>query len=54
VRVEVMVGATSWATSLFPDKGSGAYVLPVKRQVRVQEGLSSGDDVTVRLALLED
>jgi hypothetical protein len=29
-------------------------VLPVKRQVRVQEGLSSGDDVTVRLALLED
>jgi hypothetical protein len=54
VRVEVTVGATSWATSLFPDKGTGAYVLPVKRQVRVQEGLSSGDDVTVRLALVED
>ena len=54
VRVRVTVGATSWATSLFPDKGRGAYVLPVKKQVRVREGLADGDDVTVRLALVED
>jgi hypothetical protein len=54
VRVEVTVGASSWATSLFPDEGSQAYVLPVKKQVRVREGLLSGDDVTVRLELLED
>jgi hypothetical protein len=53
VRVEVTVGAMSWATSLFPDKRRGAYVLPVKKQVRAQEGLSSGDRVMVRLALLE-
>lgn len=54
VRVEITVGATSWATSLFPDTRSGAYVLPVKKQVRVREGLSSGDRATVRLALVED
>lgn len=54
VRVEVTVGATSWATSLFPDKQRGAYVLPIKKQVRVRERLSSGDDVTVRLVLFEE
>jgi Domain of unknown function (DUF1905) len=54
VRVEVTVGATSWATSLFPEKRSGAYVLPIKKQVRVREGLSTGDGVAVRLALLDD
>jgi len=52
VRVEVAVGTSAWATSLFPDKGSGAYLLPVKKQVRAQEGLMSGDDVKVRLELL--
>jgi hypothetical protein len=54
VRVEVTVGSTSWATSLFPDKGRGAYVLPIKKQVRVAEGLSVGDDVAVRLGVVGD
>ena len=52
VRVEVTVGATTWSTSLFPDAGRGAYVLPVKKAVRTAESLSVGDDVVVRLRLL--
>lgn len=54
VRVEVTVGATTWRTSLFPDKGRGAYVLPVKRAVRAAEGLEAGSDVRVELRLATD
>lgn len=53
VRVEVSVGATTWSTSLFPDRGVGSYLLPVKRQVRVAEGLDDGDEVEVTIRLLE-
>ena len=51
VRVEASVGATTWRTSVFPDKVRG-YVLPVKAAVRRAEGLDVGDDVTVSLVVL--
>lgn len=51
VRVRVTVGATTWTTSVFPDKARQAYVLPVKKDVRRAEGLTSGDDVTIDLDL---
>ena len=47
MRVEI--GDTSWATSVFPDTKAGAYVLPVKKAVRVAEGLTEGDVVEVGL-----
>lgn len=53
VKVEVTVGGTTWSTSLFPDTTRGAYVLPVKKAVRTAESLRVGDDVTVRLRLVE-
>jgi hypothetical protein len=49
VRVHVRIGETVWATSVFPEKGSGSYVLPVKKPVREKEGIEDGDRVTVRL-----
>ena len=51
VRVEVTVGGSVWRTSLFPSAEAGAYVLPLKKAVRVAEGLDDDDlaDVTVRL-----
>ena len=51
VRVEVTVGETVWRTSLFPSAEEGAYVLPVKKAVRVAEGLGDDDvaEVTIRL-----
>ena len=51
VRVEVTVGRTVWRTSLFPSAEEGAYVLPVKKAVRVAEGLADDDlaEVTIRL-----
>ena len=51
VRVEVTVGSSVWRTSLFPSAEAGAYVLPVKKAVRVAEGLADDDvaEVTIRL-----
>jgi hypothetical protein len=52
VRVEVTVGTTSWRTSLFPDSKRATYVLPVKRAVRVAEGLTAGSVARVRIGVL--
>lgn len=51
VRVHVSVGDTAWKTSIFPDKKSGSYVLPVKADVRKKEALTEGKEVDVFLEL---
>ena len=53
VRVEVTVGSTTWRTSVFPDSGSGTYLLPMKKAVRVAEDLEDGDEVPVTLRLVD-
>jgi hypothetical protein len=52
IRVEVRVGGSVWRTSVFPDKESGCYVLPIKAAVRRAEHLESGDTARVRLTVL--
>jgi hypothetical protein len=52
VPVEVRLGASLWRTSVFPDKASGSFVLPVKKSVRAAEGLEDGDPVEVELRVL--
>lgn len=54
VRVEVTVGATTWATSLFPDAKRRTYVLPVRKQVRTAERLAAGDTARITLRVLLD
>lgn len=49
VRVRVSIGATTWSTSVFPDSKRGAYLLPVKAEVRRREGLSAGSVAMVSL-----
>lgn len=53
VRVEVVVGGSTWRTSLFPDSKRGAYVLPMKKAVRKAEGLAVGDEVEVAIRIVE-
>lgn len=53
VRVEVTIGGSVWRTSVFPDKKARTYVLPVKKSVRHAEGVQAGDEVRVRLALVD-
>ncbi len=49
MKVKARIGATEWNTSIFPDKGSQSYLLPVKRAVRDHEQLVIGDVATVIL-----
>lgn len=49
VYVKVRLGDTSWATSVFPSKDVGGYLLPVKAAVRKKERVAEGDVVTVEL-----
>ena len=44
--VQVTLGKTMWKTSIFPDKKSGVYVLPLKADVRKREKVSHGDTVS--------
>jgi hypothetical protein len=50
VRVTVQVGDSRWQTSLFPQK-TGGWFLPIKKPVRLAEGLEDGDAVEVVLEL---
>lgn len=52
VRVSVDIGGYPWNTSIFPDRASGCYLLPVKKVVRHTARLSDGDEVAVELSLL--
>lgn len=53
VRVRVVIGATTWETSVFPDAASEAYVLPVKAAVRRAERIVTGDEVDLGLEVIE-
>ena len=51
VRVQVRLGPSSWATSLFPSKARGTYVLPVRAAARRTAGVEAGDEVEVTIML---
>lgn len=52
VKVNVQIGDTRWSTSLFPSKDEGAYVLPIKKDVRKAEGIDVGDSVSITIELV--
>jgi len=52
IRVTATIGATTWVTSVFPEKATGSFLLPVKRSVRDAEGIDDFDTVAVRLEIL--
>ena len=51
IPVAVTLGSTKWKTSIFPDKQSGTYLLPLKAAVRRAEGIDDGDVVTFTLEI---
>ena len=53
VRVRATIGSSTWMTSIFPDGGRNAYVLPVKRAIRRAESLDAGDTATVTVELVD-
>ena len=45
IRVTATVGKTAWKTSIFPDKKSGTYLLPLKAKIRKAEGIYDDSNV---------
>ncbi|TSC81757.1 MAG: protein of unknown function DUF1905 [Parcubacteria group bacterium Gr01-1014_20] len=43
--VTVTIGKTSWKTSIFPDKKSETYLLPLKAAIRKKERFGNGDHI---------
>ncbi|MBP9695434.1 MAG: DUF1905 domain-containing protein [Candidatus Magasanikbacteria bacterium] len=52
LRVEVRLGKSKWRTSVFPDKKSGTYILPIKAGIRKCEGIIAGDKTKVSLEII--
>ncbi len=49
--VTVIIGKTTWTTSIFPDKYSGSYILPLKASVRKKEEIEAGEMLTYHLSV---
>jgi hypothetical protein len=49
IPVIVTIGKTTWKTSIFPDKQSGGYLLPLKADVRKKEQIFSEDSISFSL-----
>ena len=51
VYVKAKIGKTEWETSIFPDRHSATYVLPLKKPVRYEENLYDGIDIVVAIEI---
>jgi hypothetical protein len=49
--VLVTLGKTSWVTSIFPDKKSNMYLLPLKASVRKKEEILNGDTINFSMTI---
>jgi len=49
--VSVTLGSSTWNTSIFPDKKSGSYVLPLKAKIRKAEGIEDHSTVSFVLTV---
>ncbi|OGI64148.1 hypothetical protein A2914_00225 [Candidatus Nomurabacteria bacterium RIFCSPLOWO2_01_FULL_41_21] len=51
IYVEAKIGKTKWITSIFPDRHSATYLLPLKKEVRYEENLYDGVDINVAIEI---
>jgi hypothetical protein len=49
IPIKVTIGKTSWKTSVFPDKKSSYYLLPIKKEVRIKEDLYADETIAIKL-----
>ncbi|MET3612326.1 hypothetical protein ABID16_000631 [Rhizobium aquaticum] len=52
IKVRATVQGASVETSIFPDKTSGSYLLPLKASLRKAARLAAGDTIRVRLNII--
>lgn len=51
VYAKAKIGKSEWKTSIFPDRHSNTYVLPLKKQIRYEENLYDGTDIKVSIGI---
>lgn len=51
LSVIATIGKTSWKTSIFPDKKSNVYLLPIKAEVRKKEGIAADNKITLLIEI---
>lgn len=51
IKVTARIGKETWQTSIFPDKKSDTYLLPLKASVRKVEGIMQDDTVKIVLKI---
>ena len=49
--VNITIGKSKWKTSIFPDKKSGTYLLPLKSEIRKKENITEGKTVSFSLEI---
>jgi hypothetical protein len=52
IKVRATIGDTTWDSSLFPDKASNSYLLPIKKQVRASEKLLVDTEIPLTITLI--
>ncbi len=50
--VRVKIGESEWQTSIFPDKKTKSYLLPLKAGIRKTENIKVADKVKVSIEIL--
>lgn len=51
VPVAATVGATTWETSLFADRSTSSYLLPLKAELRRRERIAACERISVAVEL---
>lgn len=52
IKVQAVIGSTTWATSVFPDASTEQYILFIKKSVRQTEQLTLGDTMKIIIAVV--
>lgn len=45
------IGKTKWKTSIFQDKKSGTFLLPLKAEIRKKEAIFAGEKITFTIQI---
>jgi hypothetical protein len=53
VRVTARIDTFEWQTSIFPDKKSGCYLLPIKKEVRKICKLTEGSSAQIAIIVFD-
>ncbi len=51
VYARAKIGKSEWLTSVFPDRHSDAYILPLKKQIRYEENLYDGKETNIAIEI---